>query len=125
MHLLLNDETRGFLSRERIAAMRPGALLVNTARGALVDEAAMIEALRSGQLGHAGLDVFEIEPLPTGHVLTVSRKYVRVQAKKEPDRGGRRPRRRALPFVARPVTLSLVCRESRAHDLRPGSGGEP
>ena len=70
MHLLLNDATRGFLSRGRIAAMRPGALLVNTARGALVDEAAMIDALRSGRLGHAGLDVFEIEPLPAGHVLT-------------------------------------------------------
>jgi D-3-phosphoglycerate dehydrogenase / 2-oxoglutarate reductase len=70
MHLLLNDQTRGFLSRERIAAMRHGAILVNTARGALVDEAAMVEALRSGRLGHAGLDVFEIEPLPAGHVLT-------------------------------------------------------
>ena len=70
MHLLLNDETRGFLSRARIASMRRGALLVNTARGALVDEAAMVEALRSGQLAHAGLDVFEIEPLPAGHVLT-------------------------------------------------------
>nr|HET7858443.1 NAD(P)-dependent oxidoreductase [Caldimonas sp.] len=70
MHLLLNDETRGFLSRERIAAMRPGAILVNTARGALVDEDALVDALRSGQLGHAALDVFAIEPLPAGHVLT-------------------------------------------------------
>ncbi|WBU31591.1 NAD(P)-dependent oxidoreductase [Rhodopseudomonas palustris] len=70
MHLLLNDETRGFLSRQRIAAMRPGAILVNTARGALVDEAAMIDALRSGHLRHAALDVFDIEPLPTGHPLT-------------------------------------------------------
>ncbi|MFC7399287.1 NAD(P)-dependent oxidoreductase [Chelatococcus sp. GCM10030263] len=69
MHLLLNDETRGFLSRERMAAMRPGAILINTARGALVDEAAMIEALRSGHLGHAGLDVFDIEPLPHDHPL--------------------------------------------------------
>ena len=70
MHLLLDDETRGFLSRGRIAAMRPGAILVNTARGALVDEAAMVEALRSGHLVHAGLDVFDIEPMPAGHVLT-------------------------------------------------------
>jgi D-3-phosphoglycerate dehydrogenase len=69
MHLLLCDETRGFLSRERIASLRRGALLVNTARGALVDEAAMVDALRSGQLAHAGLDVFDIEPLPADHVL--------------------------------------------------------
>jgi D-3-phosphoglycerate dehydrogenase len=70
MHLLLVDETRNFLSRERIASMRPGAILINTARGALVDEEAMVEALRSGQLRHAGLDVYTVEPLPAGHVLT-------------------------------------------------------
>ncbi len=70
MHLLLNDETRGFLSAERIAKMRPGAILVNTARGAVVDEAAMIAALKSKQIGHAGLDVFDIEPLPKDHPLT-------------------------------------------------------
>jgi D-3-phosphoglycerate dehydrogenase len=70
LHLLLNDETRGFLSAERIAKMRPGAILVNTARGAIVDEAAMIAALNSGRLRHAALDVFNTEPLPAGHVLT-------------------------------------------------------
>ena len=69
MHLTLNDDTRGFLSRERIAKMRKGAILVNTARGALVDEAAMIDALRSGHLRHAGLDVFMVEPLPDDHEL--------------------------------------------------------
>jgi len=70
IHLLLNDETRGFITREKIAAMRPGVILVNTARGAIVDEAAMIEALRSGHIRHAGLDVFNIEPLPKDHQLT-------------------------------------------------------
>jgi D-3-phosphoglycerate dehydrogenase len=70
LHLLLNDETRGFLSAKRIAAMRPGVILVNTARGAMVDEAAMIEALKSGHIRHAGLDVFNIEPLPANHPLT-------------------------------------------------------
>jgi D-3-phosphoglycerate dehydrogenase len=69
LHLLLDDDTRGFLSRDRIAAMKPGAVLINTARGALVDEAAMIAALRSGHLRHAGLDVFDIEPLPADHPL--------------------------------------------------------
>ena len=70
LHLLLTEETRGFVSAARIAEMRRGVLLVNTARGALVDEAAMVEALGSGQIGHAGLDVFAVEPLPPGHVLT-------------------------------------------------------
>ena len=70
LHLLLNDETRGFLSGERIAAMRPGVILVNTARGAMVDEAAMISALKSGHIRHAGLDVFNVEPLPADHPLT-------------------------------------------------------
>src|SRR6478735_8135894 len=70
VHLLLTDETRGFLGAERLARLRPGTVLVNTARGAIVDEAAMIAALRSGQLRHAALDVFDREPLAPGHELT-------------------------------------------------------
>jgi D-3-phosphoglycerate dehydrogenase len=70
LHLLLNDETRGVVSRACIEAMKPGVILVNTARGALVDEAAMIDALKSGHIRHAGLDVFNIEPLPVDHPLT-------------------------------------------------------
>lgn len=70
LHLLLNDDTSGFLSRERVAQMRPGVIFVNTARAAIVDETAMIDALRSGHIRHAGLDVFTTEPLPAGHVLT-------------------------------------------------------
>ncbi|QQO13010.1 3-phosphoglycerate dehydrogenase [Bradyrhizobium diazoefficiens] len=70
LHLLLNDETRGMITRERIAKMKPGVILINTARGAIVDEAAMIDALKSGHIRHAGLDVFNIEPLPADHPLT-------------------------------------------------------
>ncbi|MCW3473479.1 NAD(P)-dependent oxidoreductase [Limobrevibacterium gyesilva] len=71
VHLLLNDETRGFLGADRLAKLRPGVILVNTARGAVVDEAAMIAALREGRIGHAALDVFNEEPLPAGHPLTM------------------------------------------------------
>ncbi|SIO65925.1 D-3-phosphoglycerate dehydrogenase [Bradyrhizobium erythrophlei] len=70
IHLLLNDETRGLVSRACIEAMKPGVILVNTARGAIVDEAAMIDALKSGHIRHAGLDVFNTEPLPADHPLT-------------------------------------------------------
>ncbi|HEU4660635.1 MAG TPA: NAD(P)-dependent oxidoreductase [Pseudolabrys sp.] len=69
MNLTLGDETRGFLSAERIARMKPGAIYVNTARGALADEAALIAALKSGHIRHAGLDVFHDEPLKPDHPL--------------------------------------------------------
>lgn len=70
LHLLLNDETRGMITREKIAKMKRGVILINTARAAVVDEAAMIDALKSGHIRHAGLDVFNIEPLPGDHPLT-------------------------------------------------------
>jgi len=69
LNLVLNDETRGFLSKDRIARMKPGAILINTARGALADELALIEALKSGHIRHAGLDVFHAEPLKPDHPL--------------------------------------------------------
>lgn len=70
LNLVLNDETRGFLDAARIARMKPGAILVNTARGALVDEAALMAALQSRHIRHAGLDVFHAEPLAADHPLT-------------------------------------------------------
>ena len=71
LNLVLNDETRGFLNAARIARMKPGVILVNAARGALVDEAAMLDALKAGHIGHAGLDVFHSEPLKADHPLTL------------------------------------------------------
>jgi len=69
LHLPLTDTSRGLLGPEAIAAMKPGAVLVNTARGPIVDEAALIEALRGSRLAAAGLDVFDTEPLPADHPL--------------------------------------------------------
>ncbi|HXW48592.1 MAG TPA: NAD(P)-dependent oxidoreductase [Xanthobacteraceae bacterium] len=64
MNLTLGDETRGFLGAAEFARMKPGVIFVNTARAALVDEAAFIEALHSGRIRRAALDVFHREPLP-------------------------------------------------------------
>lgn len=69
LHLALTPETRGIIDRRRLALMRPGSILVNTARGALVDEAALAQGLASGTPGHAALDVFGEEPLPPDHPL--------------------------------------------------------
>jgi phosphoglycerate dehydrogenase-like enzyme len=68
LHVVLSDRTRGIVDRDALAAMKPGAILVNTARGPLVDEAALVEALEAGRI-RAGLDVYGTEPLPADHRL--------------------------------------------------------
>lgn len=69
LHCPLTEATRGLIGVRELGLLKPGALLVNTARGALVDEAALVEALRCGHLAGAGLDSFATEPLPPGSVL--------------------------------------------------------
>lgn len=69
LHCPLTEETRHLIGAAELAAMKPGALLINTARGALVDYPALITALRSGHLGGAGIDVLETEPPSAGHPL--------------------------------------------------------
>ena len=69
LHVPLTPETERLIDAEAIARMKPGAVIVNTARGALIDEAALVDALRAGRIGAAGLDVFEAEPTPPGSAL--------------------------------------------------------
>lgn len=64
IHLRLSDESRGLLDQEKLSKMKPGAILINTSRGAIIDEPALIQALREKKLAGAGLDVFCTEPLP-------------------------------------------------------------
>jgi phosphoglycerate dehydrogenase-like enzyme len=69
VHLVLSDRTRGLVGARELALMKPAAFLINTSRGPIVEEAALIEALRQRRIAGAGLDVFDEEPLPPEHAL--------------------------------------------------------
>jgi phosphoglycerate dehydrogenase-like enzyme len=69
IHIPLSDRSRGLIGAAELAGMKPGALLVNTSRGPIVDEDALVAALRDGAIGGAALDVYDTEPLPAGHPL--------------------------------------------------------
>ncbi len=70
LHLRLSAQTEKFFGRREMEMMKPSAILINTARGLIVDESALVEALATRRIAGAGLDVFETEPLPAGHPLT-------------------------------------------------------
>ncbi len=67
LHMVLGETTRGLVAAAELSQMRPDAILVNTSRGPLVDEAALIDALRERRIGGAALDVYAEEPLPADH----------------------------------------------------------
>ena len=69
IHLLLSDRTRGLFGEHDLNLMKPSAMLINTSRGPIVNEAALISALSEEKLAGAGLDVFDVEPLPSDHPL--------------------------------------------------------
>jgi D-3-phosphoglycerate dehydrogenase len=76
LHVKLTERTRGFIGRREIQLMNEGTLLVNTARGAIIDTPALVEALSAGRLAGAGIDVFDEEPLPADHPLLACEQVV-------------------------------------------------
>jgi phosphoglycerate dehydrogenase-like enzyme len=70
VHLILSDRTRGLIGAAELALMKPTAILVNTSRGPIVEEAALVDALERGVIAGAAVDVYDVEPLPAGHPLT-------------------------------------------------------
>jgi len=76
VHLKLSDRTRGLLGARELDLIGPDGYLVNTSRGPIVDEAALVEALRTGRIAGAGLDVFDVEPLPADHPLRTAPRAV-------------------------------------------------
>jgi D-3-phosphoglycerate dehydrogenase / 2-oxoglutarate reductase len=118
LHLVLNDDTRGFLGPAQIARIKPGAVLINTARGALVDEAALIEALRSGRIRHAGLDVFQSEPLRPDHPLAAM-DNVTLTA-----HAGFRTLEASMTLLRRGIDIVKNIRDGAGASRRAGSGSE-
>jgi phosphoglycerate dehydrogenase-like enzyme len=69
LHVRLSERTRGLIGAAELALMKPTAYLINTSRGPIVDEAALVAALHAGEIAGAGLDVYDVEPLPPDHPL--------------------------------------------------------
>ncbi|WP_369046188.1 D-2-hydroxyacid dehydrogenase family protein [Sinomonas sp. P10A9] len=76
VHLVLSKRSRGLVGAAELALMKPDAVLVNTSRGPIIDEAALFDALAAGQIGCAALDVYDVEPLPAGHPLRTAPRTV-------------------------------------------------
>jgi D-3-phosphoglycerate dehydrogenase len=76
LHVPLGTQTRDLIGRHELAQLRPGAIIINTARGGIIDEIALLEAIQSGHVRSAGIDTFDIEPLPAGHPLLAEKRAI-------------------------------------------------
>ena len=105
LHIPLTEQTRGLLNRERLQRMKPGSVLINVARGGIVDESALVEALHSGHLKGAALDVFEPEPVAPDSVLIGAKNLILT-----PHVGGVtfEAENRVCDFIAKAVVQALA-----------------
>jgi len=104
LHVPLNDGTRGLISRERLAMMKPTAILINTARGAVTDEEAVAEAILTGRLGGLGVDVYSREPFDPSHPFYRLRDHDRVCMTPHMAWGSAEARARCVETIARNMT---------------------
>ena len=107
IHVPLSDTTRGIIDRRRIAMMKPDAIVVNVARGAVTDEAALADALRKGRIGALGADVFSTEPLPPSHPFYAIRRHPRVCFTPHMAWGSFEARTRCLHTIAENIRAFL------------------
>ena len=110
IHVRLSQRTTGLIGGADLVLLKPTAYLVNTSRGPVVDEAALVDALRSGRIAGAGLDVFDVEPLPAGHPLRTAPRTAAHAAR-------RLRHRRHLP--------GLLLRRRRGHPRLPRRPADP
>jgi D-3-phosphoglycerate dehydrogenase len=125
LHMPLTDETRDLISAERIAQMKPGSILVNCARGGIVDDKALLEAIESGHLSGAALDVFEVEPPRDqsliDHPRVVSTPHIGAQTREAQERVATQTARMVLAALGGSLSVTAVNLPFRA----AGPGGEP
>jgi glycerate dehydrogenase len=107
LHVPLTEETRNLLNRERIAAMKPHALIINTARGAVTDEQALADALKNGRLGGLGVDVYSREPFDENHPFYPLREHPRLLMTPHMAWGSAEARARCVAVMAKNITAFL------------------
>lgn len=123
LHVPLTEATRGMMGEAEIARMKPGAILVNAARGGLVDEEALAEALRGGRLAAAGLDVFEEEPLPADSPLRDLANVVLTPHVGASTAEAQREVSRQIAVAVRDALLSADYRSALNAPYEPGERG--